>query len=100
WNEPLVLGLVDPHDSLSHPAGVFDTQSEPATCLDPEQFTEFLIPRWFAADSSQITRFNPFTLPDAYVASQRNKATSGNIRQLYCLQGDWKRRKVFTARPD
>ncbi|KAG0498311.1 hypothetical protein HPP92_003002 [Vanilla planifolia] len=124
WNEPLVLGLVDPHDSLSHPAGVFDTQSEPATCLDPEQFTEFLIPRWFAADSSQITRFNPFTLPDAYVASQRNKHllladiqkglrdlqideskrrelacvlhvhfkewlyASGNIRQLYCLQGD------------
>ncbi|XP_026412345.1 diacylglycerol O-acyltransferase 1-2-like isoform X2 [Papaver somniferum] len=26
WNEKLVLGVVDPNDSLSHPTGVFDVQ--------------------------------------------------------------------------
>ena len=43
WNEPVVLGVVDPHDSLSHPAGVSDVQAESATCLDPDQFTTFLV---------------------------------------------------------
>lgn len=43
WNEPVVLGMVDPHDSLSHPAGVSDVQAESATCLDPDQFTMFLV---------------------------------------------------------
>ncbi|KAL5976031.1 hypothetical protein ACLOJK_020361 [Asimina triloba] len=43
WNEPLVLGMVDPHDSLSHPAGVSDAQAESATCLDPDHFTNFLV---------------------------------------------------------
>ncbi|KAG1327248.1 TBCC domain-containing protein 1 [Cocos nucifera] len=42
WNEPLVLGMVDPHDSLSHPAGVSDVQAESATCLDPAQFSNLL----------------------------------------------------------
>lgn len=43
WNEPLALGMVDPHDSLSHPAGVSDAPAESATCLDPDQFTNFLV---------------------------------------------------------
>lgn len=43
WDEPLVLGMVDPHDSLSHPAGASDVQSESSTSLDPDQFTNFLV---------------------------------------------------------
>lgn len=122
WDKHVVLGMVDPHDSLSHPAGASDVQAESAACLDPEQFTNFLIPIWFEA--SQLTRYNLFPLPDVYVASQRNKCllladvqkavrdlqldesrkreiayslhvhfkdwlyASGNVRQLYCLQGE------------
>ncbi|PIA48544.1 hypothetical protein AQUCO_01400853v1 [Aquilegia coerulea] len=124
WNESLVLGTVDPHDALSHPAGVSDTQAESATCLDPDQFTNFMIPNWFGEESAQSTKHNPFPLPEIYMASQQknhqslgeikqalrdlpldeNKKrelssalhvyfkewlyASGNIRQLYCLQGD------------
>ena len=43
WDQPFVLGVVDPHDSLSHPAGVSDVQAESATCLDPDLFTNFLV---------------------------------------------------------
>lgn len=43
WDEPLTLGMVDPHDSLSHPAGVSDAQAESATRLDADQFTNFLV---------------------------------------------------------
>nr|XP_015643998.1 TBCC domain-containing protein 1 isoform X2 [Oryza sativa Japonica Group] len=122
WDQPFVLGVVDPHDSLSHPAGVSDVQAESATCLDPDLFTNFLIPSWFEAQGP--TKYNPFTLPEVYWASQRKKHVSlediqknirelelddtrkkelasalhaqfkdwlyasGNIRQLYCLQGE------------
>ncbi|KAL6337347.1 hypothetical protein AAG906_036661 [Vitis piasezkii] len=121
WDELLALGVVDPHDSLSHPAGVSDIQAESATRLDPDQFTNFLIPNWFGGESAGTTKDNPFPLPDAYMASQQRnhknlgeikqilretpleenrkrelscalhvflKTASGNIRQLYCLQGD------------
>ncbi|KAM6547974.1 hypothetical protein CsatB_019650 [Cannabis sativa] len=132
WDEPLALGVVDPHDSLSHPAGVSDAQAESATRIDPDQFTNFLIPRWFGGESPGSTKDNPFPLPDPYLSSQsrnckffmhlqlKNLAeikqqlreapleenrkrelscalhvyfkdwlyASGNIRQLYCLQGD------------
>ncbi|KAF5474076.1 hypothetical protein F2P56_006013 [Juglans regia] len=124
WDEPLTLGVVDPHDSLSHPAGVSDVQAESAMRLDPDQFTNFLIPDWFGGESSGSTKGNPFPLPDVYsMAQQRNQKNlgeikqllreapleenrkrelssalhvyfkdwlyaSGNIRQLYCLQGD------------
>ncbi|CAA7409498.1 unnamed protein product [Spirodela intermedia] len=124
WNEPLALGMVDPHDSLSHPAGVSDVPAESATCLDPDQFTNFLIPDGSGGDSAQLTNDNPFRLPEAYMASQKKRHlashdilqamrnaqleekrkrelasalhihfkdwlyASGNIRQLYCLQGD------------
>lgn len=43
WDEPVALGLVDPHDSHSHPAGVSDVQAESATRVDPDQFTNFLV---------------------------------------------------------
>ncbi|GAB2295502.1 hypothetical protein Dimus_029667 [Dionaea muscipula] len=124
WDEPLALGVVDPHDNLSHPAGVSDVQAETATHLDPDQFTNFLIPNWFGDECSRSTKDNPFALPEVYKASQiRNNNNlgevkqilgetsledskkrelssalhvyfkdwlyaSGNIRQLYCLQGD------------
>ncbi|KHN26370.1 TBCC domain-containing protein 1 [Glycine soja] len=124
WNEPLALGMVDPHDSLSHPAGVSDVQAESATLVDPDQFTNFVIPSWLVEESTGSTKDNPFTLPDAYMASQHKNHknleeirqllreasleesrkrelssalhvyfkdwlyASGNIRQLYCLQGD------------
>ncbi|XP_039013502.1 TBCC domain-containing protein 1-like [Hibiscus syriacus] len=125
WDEHLALGVVDPHDSLSHPAGVADAQTEPATRLDPDQFTNFwYIPKWFEGELTGSTRNNPFPLPDPYFTSQqRNQKNlgeiqqilreapleenrkrelscalhvyfkdwlyaSGNIRQLYCLQGE------------
>eukprot|EP00256_Glycine_max_P058918 XP_014627255.1 uncharacterized protein LOC100800780 isoform X2 [Glycine max] len=124
WDEPLALGMVDPHDSLSHPAGVSDVQAESATRVDPDQFTDFVIPNWFGGESTGATKGNPFTLPDAYMVSQHKNQknlgeirhllreapledsrkrelssalhvyfkdwlyASGNIRQLYCLQGD------------
>ncbi|XAR68571.1 hypothetical protein NMG60_11003747 [Bertholletia excelsa] len=124
WDEPVALGVVDPHDSLSHPAGVSDVQTESAIRLDPDQFTNFLIPNWFQNESSGTTKDNPFVLPDAYMTSQHRNHNSlgeikqilreapleetrkrelssalhvyfkdwlyasGNIRQLYCLQGD------------
>lgn len=43
WDEPLALGVLDPHDSISHPAGVSDVQTESATHMDSDQFTEFLV---------------------------------------------------------
>ncbi|KAK4792281.1 hypothetical protein SAY86_022716 [Trapa natans] len=124
WDEPLVLGVVDPHDSLSHPVGVSDFQAESAAHVDPDQFTNFLIPNCFGGEPTGSTKGNPFPLPDAYMKSQQrnihnleeikqtlrsaplveNKkrelsgalhvyfkdwlCSSGNVRQLYCLQGD------------
>ncbi|KAL0725478.1 hypothetical protein Bca4012_040077 [Brassica carinata] len=128
WDKPLALGAVDPHDSLSHPAGVADAQAESAAFVDPDQFVNFLIPNWFSGEEIGSTKDNPFPLPDAYMAAQQRNVcyylknldetrrslretpleenrkkelssalhvyfkdwlyASGNIRQLYCLQGD------------
>jgi TBCC domain-containing protein 1 len=124
WDQPFVLGMVDPHDALSHPAGVSDAQSESSTCLDPDLFTNFLIPSWVNPEVSEPTIMNPFLLPEAYREAQKKKEvnlketeqtirslqldenrkrdlacalhaqfrdwlySSGNIRQLYCLQAD------------
>lgn len=125
WNESLALGAVDPHDSLSHPTGASDKQSESASSVDPNQFTNFLIPNWFEGEAlGGSTKDNPFPLPDAYMAVQQTSLknleetrqslretpieenrkrelttafhmhfkdwlyATGNIRQLYCLQGD------------
>lgn len=43
WDEPIALGMVDPHDSLSHPVGVSDVQTESASRIDPDQFSNFLV---------------------------------------------------------
>ncbi|XP_022746372.1 TBCC domain-containing protein 1-like isoform X1 [Durio zibethinus] len=124
WDEPLALGMIDPHSPLSRPAGVSDAQAESAARLDPDQFTNFLIPNWIEGEPLGLTKDNPFPLPDKYLTSQqRNQKNlgeikqilreapleenrkrelscalhiyfkdwlyaSGNIRQLYCLQGD------------
>ncbi|XP_051194261.1 uncharacterized protein [Lolium perenne] len=124
WDQPFVLGVVDPHDSLSHPAGVSDVQAESAICVDPDLFTNFLIPNLFDDAVQDPTECNPFPLPEIYQASQSKKQAvledtqktirelqldenrkkelssalhaqfkdwlyaTGNIRQLYCLQGD------------
>ncbi|KAL7134100.1 hypothetical protein ABFS83_11G005000 [Erythranthe nasuta] len=124
WDEPVTLGLLDPHDSLSHPAGVSDVQAESASRVDPDQYTNFVIPNWSEIENAGPTKDNPFPLPDAYLASQQKNIkslaevkqilretqleesrkrelssalhacfkdwlyASGNIRQLYCLQGE------------
>lgn len=83
WDEPIALGMVDPHDSLSHPAGVSDAQAESAARVDPDQFTNFVIPNWLEGESTGSTKDNPFTLPEGYMASQqRNEKNLGEIRQL------------------
>ncbi|KAJ8448512.1 hypothetical protein Cgig2_012156 [Carnegiea gigantea] len=83
WNEPLALGVVDPHDSLSHPAGVSDVQAETASLLDPDQFTNFLIPNWFASEAPGETKDNPFSLPEPYLTSQQKKHTHlGEAKQI------------------
>ncbi|OMO55205.1 hypothetical protein COLO4_36131 [Corchorus olitorius] len=78
WDEPLALGVVDPHDSLSHPAGVSDAQAETATRIDPDQFTNFLIPNWFEGEATGSTKDNPFPLPDAYLTSQQKNVNALN----------------------
>ncbi|XP_078432334.1 uncharacterized protein LOC144703911 [Wolffia australiana] len=124
WNEPLALGMVDPHDSLSHPAGLSEVPAQSATSLDPDHFTNFLIPGGAGDDSTHLTKDNPFRLPEAYFVSQRKRLSalediqqalknaqleehrkrelasalhlhfkdwlyaSGNVRQLYCVQGE------------
>ncbi|KAL5067292.1 hypothetical protein RYX36_018179 [Vicia faba] len=83
WDEALALGILDPHDSLSHPAGVSDVQAESATRVDPDQFTNFVIPNWLAEESTGSTKDNPFALPDSYAASQhKNKKNLGEIWRL------------------
>jgi len=67
WDKPFVLGVVDPHDSFSHPAGVSDVQAESATCLDPDLFMNFLVCElyiWFldycslAGELKNLYKFN------------------------------------------
>ncbi|XP_022842260.1 TBCC domain-containing protein 1-like [Olea europaea var. sylvestris] len=83
WDEPVALGMVDPHDSLSHPAGVSDVQAESATCLDPDQYTNFLIPNWLGSEQDGSTKDNPFPLPDVYLASQqRNLKNLVEVKQI------------------
>ncbi|WMV19153.1 hypothetical protein MTR67_012538 [Solanum verrucosum] len=109
WHEPMALGVVDPHDSLSHPAGVSDVQTESASCVDPDQFINFLycfhfrscfpvvslaklsslfsrekkIPNWSEGEQSGSTKDNPFPLPDAFLASkQRNHKNLEGLKQI------------------
>ncbi|KAL0359457.1 UNVERIFIED_CONTAM: hypothetical protein Sangu_0795100 [Sesamum angustifolium] len=83
WDEPVALGVVDPHDSLSHPAGVSDVQTESATRLDPDQYTNFVIPNWLGSDQAGSTKDNPFPLPDVYLASQqKNHKNLVEVKQI------------------
>nr|KAJ0206985.1 hypothetical protein LSAT_V11C500288550 [Lactuca sativa] len=83
WGEPVALGLIDPHDSLSHPAGGSDCQAESATHLDPDQFTNFLIPNWLEGQASGPTKDNPFPLPDVYMTCQRrNENNLVEVKQI------------------
>ncbi|XP_052884881.1 uncharacterized protein LOC108483646 isoform X2 [Gossypium arboreum] len=93
WDEALSISVIDPHDSLSHPAGVSDAQPESATCLDPDQFTNFLQKN--LSEIKQMLREAPLEenrkreLSSAlHVYFKDWLYASGNIRQLYCLQGD------------
>ncbi|MBA0676711.1 hypothetical protein Goari_018176 [Gossypium aridum] len=81
WDEALSISVIDPHDSLSHPAGVSDAQSESATCLDPDQLTNFLIPNWFENESTGSTKDNPFPLPDAYMTSQQRNVNALSLNE-------------------
>ncbi|KAL9677039.1 hypothetical protein QQ045_005265 [Rhodiola kirilowii] len=72
WNEPLIFGVVDPHDSLTHPAGVSDALTESASRLGHDQLTNFMIPSCFAGDPGS-TKDNPFPLPESYMESQQRK---------------------------
>ncbi|CAL5420234.1 unnamed protein product [Camellia sinensis] len=66
WDDPAALGIVDPHDSLSHPAGVSDVHAE------------------FEGESSGSTKTNPFPLPDVYMSSQyRHHNNLGEIKQIF-----------------
>ncbi|KAH1090463.1 hypothetical protein J1N35_017720 [Gossypium stocksii] len=83
WDDTLELGMIDPHNSLSHPAGVSDAQAEPATQLDPDHFTKFLIPNWLEGESTGSTKDNPFPLTDPYLTSQqKNQNNLGEIKQI------------------
>ncbi|XP_073034906.1 uncharacterized protein [Primulina eburnea] len=83
WDEPVVLGVVDPHDSLSHPAGVADVQAESAIRLDPDQYTNFVIPNCLGSEQPGSTKDNPFPLPDAYLASQqKNHKNLEEVKQI------------------
>eukprot|EP00897_Mesotaenium_endlicherianum_P003018 jgi/Mesen1/2744/ME000169S01914 len=43
WDTLVTLGVVDPHDAMSHPAGVADAQAEGATLLSPDRFVPFVV---------------------------------------------------------
>nr|XP_043636257.1 TBCC domain-containing protein 1 [Erigeron canadensis] len=101
WDEPIALGLVDPHDSISHPAGVSDCQTESATHLEPDQFTNFMIPNWFEGeDGPGSTQKNPFLLPDVYLSSQqKNDKNLVDVKQILkeSQLEDYRKRELTTA---
>ncbi|EPS74445.1 hypothetical protein M569_00304, partial [Genlisea aurea] len=83
WDEPVALGVVDPHDSLSHPAGTSDVLTESATCIDPDHYTNFLVPNWLVTEEGGSTEDNPFRLPDAYLVSQqKNLKNLAEVKQI------------------
>ncbi|KAB2066081.1 hypothetical protein ES319_A09G134700v1 [Gossypium barbadense] len=83
WDDTLELGMIDPHNSLSHPAGVSDAQAESATRLASDHFTKFLIPNWLEGESTCSTKDNPFPLTDPYLTSQqKNQNNLGEIKQI------------------
>ncbi|XXG64085.1 hypothetical protein AAC387_Pa05g2134 [Persea americana] len=82
WDEPLAMGMVDPHGSLSCFARASDVEAPSATCLDPSRFTNFLIPNWLGGESTQSEKHNPFPLPEIYKSAQmKNNLVSKEIKQ-------------------
>lgn len=75
WDQLLPLGMVDPHDSISHSAGAADAKGEGAAVLQPEKFTTFAVPKWGEVDSQEelVTQANPFILPKAYLVAQQQR---------------------------
>ena len=43
WDKFVTLGILDPHDSLPHAAGVADAQAEDASLLPPDKYTNFVV---------------------------------------------------------
>jgi TBCC domain-containing protein 1 len=43
WDRFVTFGIVDPHDSLPHAAGVADAQAEDASLLPPDKFANFVV---------------------------------------------------------
>lgn len=83
WDEHVALGLVDPRDSLSHPAGISGVQAEFVSHLEPDQFTNFVIPNGLDGEISGSTKENPFALPTAYISSQqRNNNNLVEIKHM------------------
>ncbi|KAL2641266.1 hypothetical protein R1flu_008853 [Riccia fluitans] len=79
WDSILTLGVVDPHDSVPHPAGVADAQAEGASFLPPERFINYVIPRWSESEPQEqqvTTGANPFLLPKAYSQAQQHRSTA------------------------
>ncbi|KAI5079468.1 hypothetical protein GOP47_0004947 [Adiantum capillus-veneris] len=97
WDKVLTLGVVDPHDSLPHAAGVADAHAEGASLLSPDRFTNFVIPKWNDSQSSQepFTKANPFMLPKAYFVAQqqRNKAVDALRNTLKSVPMDESRKQ-------
>eukprot|EP00249_Psilotum_nudum_P023190 c28780_g1_i1 orf=642-2501(+) len=81
WDNILTLGVVDPHDSLSHRARFADVPTEGATVLPPDRYMTFVIPRWSAGDTQHplLTKANPFILPKAYLLAQQQRSKSVDV---------------------
>lgn len=69
WDQPFVLGVVDPHDSLSHPAGVSDVQAESAARLDPDLFTNFMVHHVYFGPSALLNFINIGRQIDEFIQS-------------------------------
>ncbi|KAJ7568059.1 hypothetical protein O6H91_01G017200 [Diphasiastrum complanatum] len=84
WDKVLTLGVVDPHDSVSHPAGIADTLAEGATIVHPDRYMTFMIPRFSEEEPEQpLTMSNPFLLPKTYLLAQQQRVTSmENLRKV------------------
>ncbi|XXG64086.1 hypothetical protein AAC387_Pa05g2134 [Persea americana] len=93
WDEPLAMGMVDPHGSLSCFARASDVEAPSATCLDPSRFTNFL--NLVSKEIKQALRDAPLDenqkreiVSALHVHFKDWLYASGNIRQLYCLRRD------------
>lgn len=84
WDKLLTVGVLDPHDSVSHAAGVADAQAEGASILPPDRYMNYVIPKWNDDEAypEPLTIANPFMFPKAYLQAlqQRSKSVE-SLRQ-------------------